>query len=145
MYQNPTVKLANGSKGVNVSWSKSKNASGYYIYRKEKKSDSWKKVKTADRKTTKWTDTDSKAGKQYIIQLLPTAASQEVHETDKALYRLAQPDFTLSNTSKGVAVKTKANKSIDGYRIYKKDSVAKVAESGHGKSEIKPLPGRIPA
>ena len=122
----PTVKLANGSKGVNVSWSKSKNASGYYIYRKEKKSDSWKKVKTADRKTTKWTDTDSKAGKQYYYTVVAyRSKSRSAFETDKALYRLAQPDFTLSNTSKGVAVKTKANKSIDGYRIYKKDSDGK--------------------
>lgn len=122
----PTVKLANGSKGVNVSWSKSKNASGYYIYRKEKKSDSWKKVKTADSKTTKWTDTDAKAGKQYYYTVVAyRSKSRSAFETDKALYRLAQPDFTLSNTSKGVAVKTKANKSIDGYRIYKKDSDGK--------------------
>ena len=122
----PAVKLANGSKGVNVSWSKSKNASGYYIYRKEKKSDSWQKVKTVDSKTTKWSDTDIKAGKQYYYTVVAyRSKSRSAFETDKAIYRLAQPDFTLTNTSKGVAVKIKANKSIDGYRIYGKNSDGK--------------------
>ena len=122
----PAVKLANGSKGMNVSWSKSKNASGYYIYRKEKKSDSWKKVKAVDSKTTKWTDTDAKAGKQYYYTVVSyRSKSRSAFETDKAMYRLSQPDFTVSSASKGVAVKLKANKSIDGYRIYRKDSNGK--------------------
>lgn len=122
----PTVKLANGSKGMNVTWSKSKNASGYYIYRKEKKSDSWKKVKNVDSKTTKWTDTDVKAGKQYYYTVVAyRSKSRSAFETDKAMYRLSQPDFTVSSVSKGIAVKTKANKSVDGYRIYRKDSNGK--------------------
>ena len=122
----PAVKLANGAKGVNVSWSKSKNASGYYVYRKENQSDSWTKVKTADSKTTKWTDTDVKAGKQYYYTVVAyRSKSRSAFETDKALYRLSQPDFTVSSASKGVAVKLKANKSIDGYRIYKKNSEGK--------------------
>lgn len=69
LYQNQRL-AGEWLKGVNVAVKVRRNASGYYIYRKEKKSDSWKKVKTADRKTTKWTDTDSKAGKQYYYTVV---------------------------------------------------------------------------
>ena len=85
--------MTNGSKGVIVSWSQSKNASGYYIYRKEKKSDSWKKVKTVDGKTTKWTDTDVKAGKQYYYTVVAYRSKSEV-----PMRRTRQSGVWLSRT-----------------------------------------------
>ena len=73
----PITKLSNSAKGINVNWAKSKNASGYYIYRKDKKSDGWTKVKTVDSKTSSWMDNSAKSGK-IIIRLWHIVIRPEV-------------------------------------------------------------------
>lgn len=212
----PATKLSNGAKGINVSWTKSKNASGYYIYRKDKKSDGWTKVKTVDGKTSSWIDNSAKSGKSYYYTVvayrdkirsafdtdcmtlrldMPSvkntnaakgvqvkwnkiagaqsydvyrcqyvnnawtkwnkiasvndgkisytdssakegiiykytvravkASAMSSYESGTAIRHLSQPDFSLSGTNKGIAVKLNANKNIDGYLIYRKDSNGK--------------------
>lgn len=60
------VKAKAGKKTVTVSWSKTKGASGYMVYRYDSKSKKYKSVKTIKSgKTVKWTNTGRKKGTTY--------------------------------------------------------------------------------
>ena len=64
----PTVKIANASTGVKVSWSKVTGATGYTVYRSEYKNGAWTKWAsrgTAKANKTSWTDTKVASGVQY--------------------------------------------------------------------------------
>ena len=64
----PTVKIANASTGVKVSWNKITGATGYTIYRAEYsggKWSGWNKMGTLKSTKTSWTDKSVKSGTKY--------------------------------------------------------------------------------
>lgn len=119
----PDVSLSNVSKGVQVSWNKVKNAGGYYIYRREKTSDSWKKVKEfTDNKTLKWTDTSTKAGKRYYYTVVAYKGDNKSAYTEKSsIVRMTAPSVTAQNASKGIKVSWTKVSGASGYYVYKRD------------------------
>ncbi len=117
----PEVSLSNVSKGVQVSWNKVKNAGGYYIYRREKTSDSWKKVKEiTDNKTFKWTDTSVKAGKRYYYTVVAYKGDNKSAYTEKSsIVRMTAPSVTAQNASKGIKVSWNKVSGAAGYYVYR--------------------------
>lgn len=62
--------VASGSKKVKITWQRDSKATGYYVYRSNKKSGGYKKVKTISKnKTVSWTDSGVKAGKTYYYKI----------------------------------------------------------------------------
>lgn len=116
----PTTKLTNSAKGINVSWAKSKNASGYYIYRKDKKSDGWTKVKTVDSKTSSWMDNSVKSGKSYYYTVVAYRdKTRSAFDTDRTVVRLDMPSVKNTNAAKGVQVKWNKISGAQSYDVYR--------------------------
>ena len=120
----PTTKLSNRAKGINVSWTKSKNASGYYIYRKEKKSDGWTKVKTVDSKASSWMDNSAKSGKSYYYTVVAYRdKTRSAFDTDRTIVRLDMPSVKNANAAKGVQVKWNKISGAQSYDVYRSQYV----------------------
>lgn len=116
----PITKLSNSAKGINVNWAKSKNASGYYIYRKDKKSDGWTKVKTVDSKTSSWMDNSAKSGKSYYYTVVAYRdKTRSAFDTDRTIVRLDMPSVKNSNAAKGVLVKWNKISGAQSYDVYR--------------------------
>lgn len=68
----PRIKKAavTSKKKVKLTWKRDAKATGYYIYRSNKKTGGYKKVKTISKnKTVTWTDGGVKAGKTYYYKI----------------------------------------------------------------------------
>lgn len=117
----PEVSLSNTVKGVYVSWNKIKNAGGYYIYRREKATDSWKKIKEiSDGSTIKWTDTSAKAGKRYYYTVVAYRGDNKSAYTEQcSIIRMEAPSVTAKNAEKGIKVSWNKVSGASGYYVYK--------------------------
>lgn len=120
----PLLKKAqNAASGVTVKWSKSKNASGYYVYRKVP-GGRWKRIAALKGKdTVSYTDKAVKAknGKTYIYTV-KAYNGEKVSIYDKnglKIYRLTAPAITKLKAlqAKSASVKWKANKKASGYQV----------------------------
>lgn len=63
-----SLKVKSGSNYATLSWSKSKGASGYYVYRSENKSSGFKKIATS--KKNKYVDKGLALGKYYYYKVI---------------------------------------------------------------------------
>jgi fibronectin type 3 domain-containing protein len=120
----PTVKVANASNGVKVTWSKTTGATGYIVYRKTG-SGTWTTLKTiTSGSTVSYVDTTAKAGTTYYYTVRAYAGSTPTNKssyvTNVSIKYLKQPTVTLSNASNGVKVTWTKTTGASGYYIYRK-------------------------
>ena len=115
-----SLKAANASKGVKLSWKKNENTAKYTLYRKAG-SGSWKKIATVKAGVT--TYTDKKATKQgtkyaYKIEAVRGTARSEKSKA-VVIYRLKTPKLTSAKkkASGKMTVKWKSQKKVTGYQI----------------------------
>ncbi|MBE6752464.1 MAG: hypothetical protein E7556_08065 [Ruminococcaceae bacterium] len=122
----PTVKVANASSGIKVTWNTIANATGYTIYRKSyntktKKWESWKNITTAKASKTSWTDKSVKSGVYYKYTVRACNGKtfkSEYKSSDKILY-LARPTVKLANNESGVEVSWNKVTGAKGYIVYR--------------------------
>jgi len=123
----PTVKIANASNGINVSWSKSAGAKGYTVYRSEYvkgKWSTWKSMGTAASTKTSWVDKSAKAGVQYRYTVC--AVNGKIKSTYKGtigLIRLSQPVVKVENVNETVKVSWNKIPAAKSYIVYRSELV----------------------
>lgn len=122
----PTVKVANASSGIKVTWNTIANATGYTIYRKSyntktKKWESWENITTAKASKTSWTDKSVESGVYYKYTVRACngkSFKSEYKSSDKILY-LARPTVKLANSASGVEVSWNKVTGAKGYIVYR--------------------------
>ncbi|MCD8382977.1 MAG: fibronectin type III domain-containing protein [Clostridiales bacterium] len=83
----PTLTLSKASTGVKLTWTKSTNCTGYYIYRKSG-TGSYTKIKTVTGSSTlTWTDTSAKKGTTYTYYVCAYKSSSTSSYTCKSITR----------------------------------------------------------
>jgi hypothetical protein len=120
----PTVKIANASKGVNVTWSPSAGATGYTVYRSEydaktKKWSSWKSRGTAAADKSSWVDKKVTSGKyyKYTVRAI-NGNTKSTYVSSKSLYYLAEPVTTVTVVDNGINVAWTQCAGAKGYTVY---------------------------
>ncbi len=121
----PTVKIANASNGMKVSWSKVKGALGYTVYvseynEKTKQWTSWKNRGTAKSNKSSWVDKNVKSGKyyKYTVRAI-NGSSKSNYKSSASLLYLAQPTVKIANAQNGVKVSWSKSGGAAGYTVYK--------------------------
>ncbi|MCD8383606.1 MAG: leucine-rich repeat protein [Clostridiales bacterium] len=115
----PEVSLSNAATGVAVTWNAIEGAEGYRIYRKT--TGGWTTLEYMT--STSYTDTTASSGTTYYYTVRAYAGSVlSDYETDRTILYLAQPEFTLENTSSGVQVTWSTVSGATSYRVYRKVS-----------------------
>ena len=123
----PSVKIANAVGGIKVSWSESKGALGYTVYRSELvngKWSGWKTMGTAAATKFAWVDKSVKDGATYRYTV--RAVNKSVRSTFVAtagLVRLAAPTVTPSNAATGVKLTWNKVAGASGYMVYRAELV----------------------
>ena len=121
----PTVKIANASTGVKVTWSKVSGATGYTVYRSEYsggKWSSWKNMGTAKSDKSAWTDKSAKSGTQYKYTVRAVnGSSKSAYKATAGLLYLAQPTVEIANATKGVKVSWSKVSGAKGYTVYRSE------------------------
>ena len=122
----PTVKIANASNGITVSWSTAANATGYTVYRSEyntktKKWTNWKNMGTAKSNKTSWTDKKVKSGVKYkyTVRACNGDKIKSNYKSSATLLYLAQPTVTVKAVSNGVNVAWTQCAGSKGYTVYR--------------------------
>lgn len=122
------VKAASaGYNSVKLSWDKLNNATGYKIYRAEKKDGSYKCIKTiSDKDTTTYTDKKLTCGKKYYYKVAPYKSSAVGKKSSavSAKPSLAKPKSVAATAkgSKTVNISWKKVSGASGYEVYRADS-----------------------
>ena len=125
------VKAVNVSgKAIQVSWSVSGSANGYYIYRKSNGA-SYKLIKTiTSGSTLKWKDTGVKKGINYTYKIVPYVISSGKKQLGKASVTSSLKLTGKLSAVTGVKVKKnktyntvswKKNSLATGYKVYRKE------------------------
>ena len=122
------VKAASaGYNSIKLSWDKLNNATGYKIYRAEKKDGSYECIKTiSDKDTTTYTDKKLTCGKKYYYKVAPYKSSTVGKKSGavSAKPSLAKPK-SMAATAKGsktINVSWKKVSGASGYEVYRSDS-----------------------
>ncbi len=120
----PTVKIANASTGMKLTWSKITGAKSYIVYRSEYtggKWSGWKKISTVGA-VTSTVDTTAKSGVnyKYTVKAVNGASTGAYKESAKLLY-LAEPKTTISNASNGIKVSWTKSAGAKGYTVYRSE------------------------
>ena len=118
----PTLKVANTSGGIKISWSKCTGADGYYVYRKGDGVTSWKRIATIKKNSTvSWSDTNVKAGTEYTYTVKAYSGNYTgSYNSGKTMKRLDQPTLKVANTSGGIKISWSKCTGADGYYVYRK-------------------------
>lgn len=137
-------KAKNAAAGVTITWTKSSNAAGYYVYRKTP-GGKWKRIATLKGKSkASYTDkaVKSKNGKTYIytVKAYNGKDNSSYNKAGLTVYRLTAPEFskTTSKASKKMVVKWKKNAKATGYQI----QYATSADFSKGKEMVTVKPAK---
>ncbi len=135
----PTVKIANASTGVKVSWNKITGATSYKVYRSEYKNgkwSSWKAMKTISKgSTVSWTDTKAKSGVKYKYTVKAVnGKTASTYKSSNSLLFLAQPKTTVKAVSNGVKVSWTQITGATSYKIYRSEYNTKTKKWSSWKS-----------
>lgn len=117
----PTVKAANATTGVKVSWGKITGATGYIVYRRELKSNKWTGWKNLGSvKTNSFVDISaiSDTKYQYTVRAV-NGTSKSVYKESAALHYLMTPTVTLEGTETGIKVSWTKVAGAKGYTVYR--------------------------
>ncbi len=121
----PTVKIANSSTGVKVTWTKNSAASGYAVYRStydpvNKSWSAWSSRGTAAASKTSWVDTSAQSGKTYRYTVRTVCGScKSAYKASNSVTYLKEPKVTISNATTGVTVKWTQALQAKGYKVYR--------------------------
>ena len=141
-------KVKNVTAGITIKWSKSSNASGYYVYRRAL-GKRWTRIaKVNGKTTTSYTDkaVKSKNGKTYFYTV-KAYKGKKLSAYDKQgmkIYRLDAPKSCklISKPASTITVKWKENQKADGFQVQlarssdlKKQKVSKNMKSASKVSE----------
>ena len=121
----PTVKIANASNGIKVSWSKVSGATGYTVYRSQYsggKWSGWKNMGTAKADKTSWTDKSVKTGVQYkyTVRTVKSKLASGFKATSGLVF-LTMPTVKIQNASTGVKVSWSKATGATGYTVYRSE------------------------
>ncbi|MBE6748811.1 MAG: hypothetical protein E7557_06230 [Ruminococcaceae bacterium] len=126
----PTVKVANASNGIKVSWSTAANATGYTVYSstyntKTKKWSGWANRGTAKATATSWVDKNAKSGTQYryTVRARNNSFASAYNKNGVATLFLAQPTVKIANNASGMKVSWNKIAGSKGYTIYRSEYV----------------------
>ncbi len=123
----PTVKIANVSNGIKVSWSKSAGAKGFTVYRSEYvngKWSNWKNMGTAKSDRSSWTDKTAKAGVQYRYTVRAVNGNvKSTYTASAGLIRLAQPTVKVTLNDNSVKISWNKIASAKSYTVYRSELV----------------------
>ena len=121
----PTVKSANSSNGIKVTWSKVSGANGYTVYSSQYnestgKWSGWQKRGTAASSKSAWVDKTVKSGTtyRYTVKAVNGLCSSS-YKASASLKYLAQPTVSVSNAANGITVKWSKVTGATGYRVYR--------------------------
>ncbi len=122
----PTVKIANASTGVKVTWNKITGATSYKVYRSEYKNgkwSSWKAMKTIDNGSTiSWTDKSAKSGVKYKYTVKAVnGKTASTYKSSSSLLFLAQPKVAVKALSNGIKVAWVQSTGATSYKIYRSE------------------------
>ena len=124
----PTVKIANASAGIKVSWTTAANATGYTVYRsqyntKTKKWTSWKNMGTAKSNKTSWIDKKVTSGVKYkyTVRACNGKSIKSSYKASVTLLYLAQPKTTVKSVSNGINVSWTQSSGATGYTVYRSE------------------------
>ena len=110
-----TLKAANLAKGIKLTWAKVAGASGYIIYRNNKK------VKTVGGPAVTWSDTGANSnGTKYVYKVFAKASTgTSTLSKSVTIYRVARPAVSSvkNSASKKMTVKWGKNAKATGYQI----------------------------
>ncbi len=117
--------FSNTSDGVKLTWSKTDNAQGYYIYRREATGTAWKKVLSVKGASTLTaTDKTAKNGKDYVYVIRAVwNGRQSAYNADGVAVRFLSAPQNLKVQSKGASgnyLTWTANKSATKYQVLRK-------------------------
>ena len=121
----PTVKIANASNGIKVSWNKISGATGYTVYRSEYangKWSGWKNMGTAKASASSWTDKSVKSGVayKYTVRTLSNKLASS-YKASSAIRFLSVPTVKIQNASTGVKVTWNKISGAKNYIIYRSE------------------------
>lgn len=112
--------VSNTADGINVTWNKVNQASGYYIYRKTGTSKTWQKIATIKKSSTaSYVDEKSLVnGTPYTYMVKAYKGSNVGTGTTLQTIRLTAPTITsCTSSSKSITLKWKKNPKVSGYEI----------------------------
>ena len=125
----PTVKIANASNGIKVSWNKISGATGYTIYRSEYangKWSGWKNMGTAKADKSSWTDKSVKSGVAYKYKVRTVKNKlASSYKASSAIRFLSVPTVKIANASDGVKVSWNKISGAKNYIVYRSEYTAK--------------------
>ncbi len=121
----PTVKIANASSGIKVSWSEVNGVSDYIIYRSQYnentgKWSSWKKCDTVKGTKSSWVDKTVKSGAKYkYVVRAVNGLCKSSYKPSSTLVYLSQPTTSISNVATGINVKWSKVAGATSYKVYR--------------------------
>ena len=125
----PTVKFANASTGIKVSWGKVRGVTGYTVYRAELVSgkwSNWKNMGTTKSNVTSWVDKTVASGVTYKYTVRAVSGNyRSSYVNTKGLLYLAQPAVTVKAVSNGINVSWTQCEGATGYTVYSSEYNAK--------------------
>lgn len=136
----PTVKIANASRGIKVSWSEIKGATGYTVYSSQYnestgKWTSWKNRGTTKVTTLSWVDKTVKSGVKYRYTVRAVnGLCKSSYKSSASLVYLVQPTTSISNVAIGIKVKWSAVTGATGYKVYRSQLNAETGKWASWKS-----------
>ena len=126
----PTVKVANASNGIKVTWTTVANAEGYTVYSstyntKTKKWSSWKNRGNADSSRTSWTDKNVKSGTsyKYTVRAFVNGFRSDYNKSGAKTIFLTQPTVKFQNTATGIKVTWSKTAGAKNYTVYRAEYV----------------------
>ena len=118
----PTVKIANDTTGVKVTWNKVRGATNYYIYRAETVNGKWSSWKNLGKtgNVNLYIDSTATSGVTYKYTVKAcNGTSLSVYKNSDSLLYLSPPTVTVENAEKGVTVKWNECKGTVNYIVYR--------------------------
>lgn len=116
------TKTANTIKGITVTWSASKGADGYRLYRRADGEKSWKTVAKTDKKTLTFTDTGVNTKDKYTYAVRGYRQSDLSHPSNyaKADFMAAPRITNFASNKDNIGIQWSKTEKAAHYQIYRK-------------------------
>ena len=117
-------KISANASGVTVTWKAANGAAKYYVYRKDAKNTSWKRLGTVSSGTS-YTDKTAEYGVQYTYTVKGVAAdgTKGAHDTTGLTVMMVPATVTLNNATHNatsITVTWKAAAGAKTYHVYRR-------------------------
>ena len=119
-------KISANAAGVTITWTKTDGADKYYVYRKDAKNTSWKKLAAVSGSTLKYVDKTVANGVQYTYTVLACAADGKTkggYDSTGLTVMMVPAMVELSkatHSATNITVTWKAAAGAETYRVYRK-------------------------